>query len=155
MNDIDFWCDSYMPIGTYYVPFQGVINGNGHWIRNLRLDLPYYGVGFVGYLGYNGVVKNINISVSCRFNARGTLGAVVGWNSGKITHCSSAADLRADDDFVGGIAGYNDAYGSIYDCEVRVGSNRSSGFGRKVGTFVGDNAGKSCSNCRVFWFYPW
>ena len=48
MSDLDFSNEGFMPIGTYYVPFQGTINGNGHWMRNLTLNYPgYYSIGFM------------------------------------------------------------------------------------------------------------
>lgn len=155
MSDLDFSNEGFMPIGTYYVPFQGTINGNGHWMRNLTLNYPgYYSIGFVGYLGYYGTINGVNISSSCRFTAYGTVGGLVGWNSGTVNHCSSSATLIAVDDFVGEIVGYNDGYGRVEDCEACVLSNHSSGQGKKVGIFAGDNAGR-ISNCRTFFFYPW
>lgn len=153
--DIDFEYDDFMPIGTYYTPFQGTINGNGHWIKNLKLNFPqYYGIGFVGYLGYYGVVENVNIASSCDFIAYGTLGGVVGWNSGRVYHCSSSARLFAICDIVGGLVGHNDFYGTVENCEVGALSERRSGYGRNVGTFIGENYGKK-RKCKTFLIYPW
>ncbi len=155
VNNIDAQDEDFMPIGTYYTPFQGTINGNGHWIKNLKLNFPqYYGIGFVGYLGYYGVVANINIASSCDFIAYGTLGGVVGWNSGRVYHCSSSARLFAICDIVGGLVGHNDFYGTVENCEVGALSERRSGYGRNVGTFIGENYGKK-RKCKTFLIYPW
>lgn len=154
-NDLNFRDADYMPIGTYYTPFQGILDGRGHKIKNLHLNFPeYYGIGLIGYLGYKGVVKNVNITSSCSFRAYGTLGSIVGWNSGTVLHCSSAADLFAISDYVGGLVGYNDYSGIVDSCEVASFSTQDSGYYRYVGTFIGCNYG-SRKNCRTFLFYPW
>ncbi len=156
VNDIDFSNTEFVPIGTYCTCFQGTINGNGHWIRNLTLNYPgYYGISVVGYLGDYGVVRNLNVASSCRFTGYGNVGGLVACNAGWVEHCSSAAQLFALTDFVGGIAGYNAPKGKVRDCEVCLFSNRSSGAGRKVGLFIGDNYGKKAVHCRTYMFYPW
>lgn len=156
VNDIDFRNTGFVPIGTYYTCFQGTINGNGHWIENLTLNYPgYYGIGVVGYLGASGVIRDLNVGSNCRFTGYGNVGGIVGCNAGLVTHCSSAAQLFAVGDFVGGIAGYNDFRGTVRNCEVRSLSSRSSGVGAKVGLFIGDNYGGRAAHCRTYVFYPW
>lgn len=155
INDLDFRNIDYMPIGTYYTPFQGTLNGNGHAIKNMHLNFPgYYGIGLVGYLGARGTVKNVDIASSCRFSAYGTLGGIAGWNSGTILHCSSAADLHACNGYVGGIVGYNDFSGIVDSCEVASFSRIETEYGGHVRTFAGYNCG-TLRRCKTFWFYPW
>ena len=61
-RDIDMRYVDFEPIGTYKNPFEGHFDGQGYTISNLTLDDPYqYSAGLFGYVGYYGIVKNVNV----------------------------------------------------------------------------------------------
>lgn len=86
-------------------PFNGIFDGNGCTIKNLYIldnddvnddvnDIMLF-QGLFGYVGFNGVIKNLTVEDSC-INAF-VVGGIVGVNVGKIENCSnvniSACDM--------------------------------------------------------------
>ena len=147
--------------------FEGNFDGNGHKITNITID-DLYGIeiGLFGYVGQNGVIKNLNLETSevgISFYFDG--GGIAGCNEGTITNCSSKGKLTypgfdggllvgynkgiiencfsdgtiTDDAlmFIGGLVGYNE--GSIRFCNSAGSINISSGG--VVGGLVGGNDG--------------
>ena len=157
MNDIDFYGASFTPIGSYYTNFNGTFNGNNHKIKNMNINFSnYWGIGFIGFLGCNGIVKDLIIDSSCSIIGYGNVGGIVVCNcGGEIKHCCSFADVYAVSEFAGGIVGYNGPNSKVYKCATWLFSNISSGCGRKVGRFVGDNYSIAPQKCEVFFAYPW
>ena len=84
-------------------PFNGIFDGNSCTIKNLYMS-DYNNIinnivnnndnnvmlfqGLFGYVGFNGIVKNLTLEDS-RINVFGAAGSVVGLNTGKIENCSN------------------------------------------------------------------
>ena len=116
-TDLDFTGKTVTPIGS----FQGMLYGNGHFIKNLKIISNVPNVGLFGSL--TGVtVKDLIIDYTCTFKSTYanqiifepvSVGSVVGKctrctfeniiNQATITYASTGT--HADSAFVGGIAG--------------------------------------------------
>lgn len=126
LNDIDCTNSTINSIGTKTSPFKGSFNGNGHFIKNARLDFEYDGEEALGLFNYNdGIIKNVkftnaNVSLDEKSTAKTFykleyFGTLVGVNNGTIENCSLNAniDIKNKNYFssntliVGGICGYN------------------------------------------------
>jgi len=152
-NDIDMsTVPSWTPIGTgagndnFQIPennmFTGSIDGKGHTITGLTIDMKPTGTntcaGFVGILGTNGSVSNLNIegiisvsqqsSASAPEMAIGGIAAIV--NGATISGCSFIGEIKADlgscptgTAIIGGICGYQ-LSGTISDCKVTLNADK-------------------------------
>lgn len=111
LNDISDW----QPIGTYgdghY--FEGVYDGDGYSIRNLKIAEPKKNVGLFGVL--NGTVMNLNV-VDCDI-VGGCVGGITSHGSGKIYNCYVSGTLSGSGR-AGGIA--DNANSKIYNCVTDV-----------------------------------
>jgi len=107
----------WAPIGSEEHPFKGVFDGDGHTIKGLFINTD---LGYQGLFGYilEGTVKNVNIL------------------DGNIT----AGDVMINNDFSGGIVGYNNN-GTIDGCTVAgLLTNNGNSFGGIAGYMIGTNA---------------
>ena len=59
--DIDLNNKEWTPIGNYAVRFDGIFNGNGHVIKNLKTTKDYFGIGLFGGTGKNSVIKKVGL----------------------------------------------------------------------------------------------
>lgn len=182
------------PIGTFEKPFVGILNGNGYSISNLSVYSLAYDekntnltptTGLFGALGTNGIVENVkfdNIMVTSDYNNDGIapesdtssyyIGAIVGYNNGKIYNCSISNNSKITvyrnknieysrnvEVYVGGIAGRN--CGSIDYCTIDSMSIDASSDLRSYAESVKTNKNslyvggitastiKAISNCRI------
>ena len=97
--------------------FNGVFDGDGHTISGIRIyrnggTQADENHGLFGYVGQNGIVKNVTLS-DVRITAASYAGGIAGMNSnGTIENChvtGTVAIHAVDDcDAHGGIVGYND-----------------------------------------------
>lgn len=136
VNDIDLEGVNWTPIGKKtwssaeppnlpYVekayPFQGTLNGNGHSISGLKVEsLAVYDVGgywgLFGYVGEEGVVKNLRVEGAVSAKSRHVAG-IAGENSGLIKNCLFSGDVKSETRsgfYIGGIVGRN--LGTIDNC---------------------------------------
>lgn len=93
--DIDLKSHNFSPIGTKDYPFTGTFDGNGHIIKNLKIDTSDDNAGFFGYVRsnekasekvtlegndlvfyHNGIIKNFQIK-NPDIKTRGTNCAVI------------------------------------------------------------------------------
>lgn len=157
LADIDLsYVDNWEPIGYWNskkvcVPFDGIFNGNGYTLRNLKITSNASTVGLFGYS--SGIIKNVkleNVEIKGTKNSstNNYIGGICGWNfvadgnaNGKIINCSIEGCLSGNGAQVGGICGYNQ--GAINDCV-----NNAGIFGEKIGGICGYNYGNvaSCVN---------
>jgi len=121
--------------------FNGVFDGNGHTISNFTYHSNVEFAGLFGYIGYQGVVRNlglINVDVSgiswvgglaasisgphggvsnCyvtgRVSGQQLVGGLIGRGNGMISNCYSTARVSGNQT-VGGLMGANE--GLIYNC---------------------------------------
>ena len=90
-DDIDLAGKAFTPIGTSASPFKGVLDGEGHEIKNLTVNGTGNYTGLFGYLS-GAVVKNLTLT---GVNVTGTgsykyTGALAGYaNGGSISCCSA------------------------------------------------------------------
>ena len=100
VNDIDLQGE-WVPI----TPYNGVFEGNGKTISNLRIN----GIdrqGLFGNIRNDGIVQNIilsNVNIDCHGSY---IGALAGHNSGIVKNCSVQGTVRGGFS-VGGLAGAN------------------------------------------------
>lgn len=121
---------TWMPLGNNPTSesdegsFNGILDGNGNKITNLRVDVmdatTTY-IGLFGRIGESGVVKNLTIEsaalrVASNEEHTRNIGSIAGVNHGTIANCTSNAVVRcyASSTDGGGIAGEN--RGAIVEC---------------------------------------
>ena len=106
MNHIDLADIEWIPIGTRFTPFTGMIDGNDFTISNLTIDLPTQ--NDVGLFGRNsGTIINLSLSNADIAGVDNT-GAIAGHNSANIieSRVDGLSVVRGNNN-VGGIAGHN------------------------------------------------
>ena len=126
---------NWTPIGSNNY-FYGTFDGNGHIIKNLKIDSTE---NYQGLFGFSyGEIKNIGLE-NCDVKGGSSVGGLVGGSSGSITNCYTIGTVSGNDS-VGGLVG--DAYDEISNSYaiVDVSGNDS------VGGFVG-YAGYEIKNC--------
>ena len=111
---------SWQPIGAYYYSggwkggdFKANFDGNGHTISNLYMN--YTGGNEnskVGLFGTSyGTIKNLkltNINIRGGSYSGNCIGAVVGYNAGKVENCSVTGVVKGGQDVItGGVVGGN------------------------------------------------
>lgn len=135
--------------------FRGVIDGNGYAISNLNItSTNSYGlVGLVGFLGPDGVVKDLTITDG---NVQGTkfVGSVVGKCAGTVTGIVNYAKVTSTSGNgsagSGGVVGYVNAMGMV-DCLTNYGevtNTMASGIcytAGVIGTVVGNGNSTFCN----------
>ena len=156
--DIDLKEIDFTPIGTKEHPFTGTFDGNGHIIKNLKIDSKDDNVGLFGYvksdekakskidLGgnelvfrHNGIIKALQVQ-NCNIKTTGkNAGVIVGTLDarGRIFNVSAkGGSITADKGNVGGILG-NAASGKseIYVCYSTTAVKSKS---KNVGGLVGN-----------------
>lgn len=139
MNDLDNNNAMWTPIGSKDQPFTGVLDGNGHLIKNIKFEVSYSAVTAGVFAGNAGTIRNIGLqNVNCSYSTSNckedeyVVGGLVAFNTGSIEKCFiesgtlyiSMSYSRSGDWISGG----------SYTCKV------------KIGGLVGENGGV-ISNC--------
>lgn len=135
------------------VYFNGIIDGNGKTIRNLKTDYDADNQKYVGLIGSGGAgskVYNLTIDTSCNFIGNQYVGAVAGHFEGEIHSVTNRATVSTTKmQYAGGIAGELDGNGYVHDC-VNYGtitSQNNSGAGGIVGQqYSASNRVENCIN---------
>jgi len=131
---------SWTPIGYEENPFTGTYDGGGYSVNNLTISSTNYrNLGLFGYIGKNGVVKNVALrSVSINHTgSTGTIGGIASENFGTIENCYVTGTISGND-FVGGVVGTNIG-GVIKNCYTTCTVTGRS----DIGGIVGENNGSS------------
>ena len=94
--------------------FSGIFDGDGHSIKNWTIDnraQQKLWTGLFGFIGKQGVVKNLCIDRSCSLHFFRNAGAVAAVLYGTLDNCRNYADLHTQNGFAGGLVycAYNDA----------------------------------------------
>ena len=116
--------DTWKPIGSNGVTYEGIFDGQGHTISGLYFNNS--NTNYVGLFGYNqGTIKNVGV-VDSYFCGNQNVGGVCGYNflSGTITGCNNTGTVSGNTG-VGGVCGYNNG-GKITGC-YNTGTVRGSG----------------------------
>lgn len=133
-HDIDLSGHRWVPIGCNYRIFRGNIDGNGHAIHHMDVDVESYSSGrvgsavLVGFIGYTfGEVKNITLADDCSVrvkiisSSQGMIGTVSGAFEGpSMDNCHSQASIEVNhagyaESFIGGLLGFDGSYKPIYN----------------------------------------
>jgi len=177
MNDLDSTTPGYeelasptanegkgwKPIGSLGLRFSGILDGQGHEIRDLFVNRPINddgGVGLLQWVSVEGRIKNvclINVTMtgshyvgglvsynegtvdkSCSTGSvtgYGIVGGLVGENWGDVNNSYSTASVTGDDFCVGGLAGNNAPGGLFFNCYA---TGNVIGYSH-VGGLLGEN----------------
>ncbi|GAB6168188.1 hypothetical protein JCM1393_06480 [Clostridium carnis] len=112
MNDIDLSKENWVPIGIAgnlenVGSFTGSINGNGHTISNMTINLNSVNseVGLIGSIDKGGEVYNLNLeNVNITSNAE--IGSIAGSNNGIIKNVKVTGNIQSSSNrATGGISG--------------------------------------------------
>lgn len=135
--------------------FNGELDGFYYTIRNLYIkenEETEFCTGLFGYVGKDGVIKNLTITDSYIQGYYET-GAFVGRNQGIIENCINETDVIGDYHLTGGIAGRNTNI--IRNCINRgnIQGGSSEGESSQTGGIVGNcdfNANVLVENCKNY-----
>ena len=147
-NDIDLGSREWIPIGGNSTTdavgktFKGTFDGRGYGVRNLKITLNSYYVGFFG--GVSGTVKNFGI-YSGSIAGRDKIGAIAGYMTGTMSRCFSRATVNAYN-FAGGLIGMGGKM-TISDCYHTGQVKASYMAGGIVGYFSSGGGGSVINNC--------
>ncbi len=126
--------------------FSGDFDGNGHSIANMTIK-GVSCLGLFGRLASSAEIRNLGIvDVDIRSTGSG-VGALVGDNSGSLTHCYSTGSLNAGE-VVGGLVGRS-LYGSVAFCCTSASVSARSVAGGLVGANEGGFIGQCLSSGKV------
>ena len=151
MNNIDASNSStwpgggFQPIGTSGFGFNGSFNGNGYNITNLYINIFDYYRGLFGYTNATAHISNVTLLNITIIGGRDYIGALVGYNKGTITNCSSIGVIEGND-YVGGLIGYNDG-GAVTNCTTHSDTNGTGADSDYIGGLIGYNSGGTITNC--------
>lgn len=144
-NDANGW----MTIGDYEYPFNGSFNGNGHTIRNLRINNP--NEGYQGLFGHtkNASIKNLRVELA----PEGVIGneytgALCGYcDNTRIYQCYTRGTVSAPD-YAGGLVGSSRNFSTIRksmsDCTVASSENQNT-----IGGLAGLAADTTMTDCHA------
>jgi filamentous hemagglutinin family protein len=138
----DVWGSSgFIPIGSASAAFTGTLDGLGHSVSGLTINLPsnVY-VGLIGDAGTGSVIEEVGL-VGGSISGLTVVSALVGQNSGTVSNSYSTVNVTGGR-LVGGLVGNN--YGTVtnsYATGQMIGTGNYSGAGCYVGGLVGENHG--------------
>jgi hypothetical protein len=152
MADIDlggYTGTSFNIIGNDVNAFTGAFDGNGNTISNFTWNSANdYRIGLFGYLGGDGVIRNLELeNVDVNVVGGYMIAGLVAENNGEINGCSLEGTVSGSESWIGGLVASN--RGTISDCHVR-GSVSSAGAerGDRVGGLVGESySGSEINGC--------
>ena len=132
-DDIDFNTKKFTPVPV----FAGVFEGNNHTINKAAyVDEQNY-IGLFSKTAPTAVIRDLNvIGVMKPAGKPFNIGGIIGENAGMIANCKYDGYVEGYD-YIGGIAGYNEATGIISSCSV---TGKVTGL-HHVGGMCGANAG--------------
>lgn len=158
VGDIDFTDAKVSPVGTKDHPYTGRFNGNGHTIKNLKMEGTDC-VGLFGYVAPGAVIKNLIIDSSCSFSGSSYVAPVASSNApanadGKkilienvYSACTSIASLT-DAACIFGCNGNGEYQIEIVNCMAAGTVNCTSGRTTASGlaAWMGDNGNSLVQN---------
>ena len=125
--------------------FDGELDGQDNLIANLSIiQNNTKGIGLIGILGENGLIKNIKVS-SGNVTGKKYIGAIVGVCSGQVSNCLNNAKISTNGKRVsnhGGIVGWLKEEGKVTSC-----TNQGEIKGNGIGGIVGSIEVGTVENC--------
>lgn len=155
-NDINVSSYSnWKPIGNPDFTFDGIFDGGGHTISNLRIN-TIDATRFYGLFGdvANGILKNVGlsgVSINVTSAANGLyVGGLAGNTDGTIENCfvtgAIAGTVTHTSAHFGGLAGRN-YYGTVQNCYSTATVSVTGAGSYSVGGLAGNDAQGRISNC--------
>jgi len=136
-EDIIFSLSELAPIGSETSPFTGIYDGGNHTITDLSIERDDE-CGLFGYIGKNGVVKNLGL-MDIYSPGNNIAGGIAVFNYGMVENCYITGNFTGDNTLsVGGIVAGN--YGVVQNCYSNCSFN-SLGTYTILGFIVGSNEG--------------
>ena len=145
-NDIDAsstlsWTSGagFAPVGNYSNNFSGSLDGRGHTITGLFINLPSTTyVGLLGCIGTGGSADNVSL-VNVTITGRNSVGGLVGYSDGSVNNSHATGNVSGTGYDVGGLVGCN-YYGTVSNSYSSV---NVSGTGEHVArdAYIGGLAG--------------
>lgn len=135
-NETNVPVNVWKPIGNPGSPFLGTLDGQGYAVCGVYAT-GYSYVGFVGYLGNYGCVRNLGVKASYVKGENNVAGVCATNSFGYITNCYNAGNVVGNT-FVGGVCGYSYEYVSTYYC---YNTGNVTGSGSNIGGVNGYNRG--------------
>lgn len=138
LNDLDMTGITHTMIGNGSAPFQGIFDGGGHEIANLTYEFNYSYGGLFGYIGENGIVKNVMLTDADMTFGHIYSGGIAGFNKGTVSGCAIQGKFTFEHGYSGGIAGVNE--GTVSACGI-TGNIHLNYNSSQIGGAIGDNRG--------------
>jgi hypothetical protein len=134
-KDIELDVASYWkPIGTATSPFTGTLDGQGHKINNLMINVPINNLGLFAFIS-NAKIQNLTLeNVSIQGESYAAALASQASGTCEITNCS-VTGLVTGVSYIGGLVGYYSGTGNIENSSMS--GEISSSNGSLVGGLVG------------------
>ncbi len=141
---------NWKSIGEYHAnglskKYTGIFNGNNKTITGIVIESDENGQGLIGFLGENGIVRNLKL-LNCSITSSGSyIGGIAGENhDGTIEDCTvenisinSTITGTAPQPCVGGIVGRNYYGATVSACKIY--SSEIKSTGAIVGGIAGQN----------------
>lgn len=135
---------TWTPIGNEEHPFEGIFDGNGHFVAGLftKAGSESFYQGLFGCLR-NAIIKNTHIRYShiIASNFVGSIAGYINLNT-SIIGCSNAGSIESDRNYTGGIVGFAEGQNRLVNCY-----NQGKIYGHRcVGGIIGFYEGGSIYN---------
>ncbi|PCE25317.1 hypothetical protein BWP39_12385 [Paraburkholderia acidicola] len=142
----------FVPIGGGSNYFSGTLDGQGHVISNLFINLPSTNyVGLFGKLGgaaNTGIISNLGI-VNANITGYRFTGILAGYTSyGSVTNTYVTGALNSGDDYVGGLVGQseNGVFANVYSTAAVSAPDTSGSGSDEIGGLIGAISNGSITN---------
>ena len=136
----------WLPLGNETTPFEGNLDGAGHTLKNLTIsNTSATYMGIFGFIGPDGVVKNMNLN-NIRINSSGSyIGVLAGFCQGTIEGVNSISSVVIANGYMGAGIAAALQNGSISNCSFQ-GALQGNG---SLGGIVSQAAGSTITNCHA------
>lgn len=123
-NDIEL-TGTWTPIGiaSNGHSFEGTFDGQGHTIKELRVETDDTYAGLFGHVRY-GAIKDLTVEGSVRSSGANTAGIVGYLYQGTVENCTNKAEVTAVMGNVGGVVGH--AYEGNGECRIEKCKNKAA-----------------------------
>ena len=148
LNDTEGWenwgstapANTWTPIGSITYRFTGTLDGAGHSVSGIYINITADYQGLVGVLEEGGTLQDLGVKASY-IKGGYSVGGLCGWKYGTVTNCYNTGSVEGNN-HVGGVCGYN-YFGTVTNC---YNTGTVTGTGDSVGGLCGGNDG-TVTNC--------
>ena len=148
LNDTEGWenwgstapANTWTPIGSITYRFTGTLDGAGHSVSGIYINITADYQGLVGVLEEGGTLQDLGVKASY-IKGGYSVGGLCGWKYGTVTNCYNTGSVEGNN-HVGGVCGYN-YFGTVTNC---YNTGTVTGTRGSVGGLCGGNDG-TVTNC--------